>query len=148
MSFLKLSNKRKLLVVIAFFLTGIIRFMILFIPFRKLASLMGEKMGESSFNVDQASSKKALVVSEMVIKTSRITPWESKCLVQALTAQIILKMLKIPTTLYLGVAKNEGNRLEAHAWLRHGEKIITGGDVMPKFKEVARFATIIGKKRK
>lgn len=142
-SFLKLSNKRKLLVILTFFLTGIIRLSILIIPFKKLASIMGEKMADSPFLVDETSKRKAYVVGDIVRKVASITPWESKCLVQALTGQIILKLLKIPTTLYLGVSKNDSNQLEAHAWLRHGDLAITGGNQMPRFKEVVHFSTII-----
>lgn len=147
-SFMKLSYKRKLLIVISFLLTGIIRFSILFIPFKKLASIMGQKMADSSFDVDSVSKNKALVVGEVVRKVSGITPWQSKCLVQALTAQIILRLMKIPTTLYLGVCKNEGNQLEAHAWLRHGKIAITGGNQMTRFKEIMRFAAVIKKDNK
>lgn len=68
------------------------------------------------------------------------TPWESKCLVRALTAQRMLKKRDVYTTLYLGVGKDTNNKMLAHAWLRCGEFIMTGGRERDRFKEVAKFS--------
>ncbi|MEG0711156.1 MAG: lasso peptide biosynthesis B2 protein, partial [Niameybacter sp.] len=70
------------------------------------------------------------------------TPWESKCLVQAMVAQYLLKRRRIATTLYLGVAKGSEGELKAHAWLRCGQMIVTGDGARRDYKEVARFANL------
>ena len=62
-------------------------------------------------------------VNQVCSKTS----WESKCLVRALTAQTLLRKKGIKTTLYLGCRLDEG-KMVAHAWLRCGEKYVTGGN--------------------
>lgn len=144
--FLKLPSRDKILLIEAFFLTGIIRFAILFIPFNRLAKLAGKYKEESSEylrDVDRFTTKRIGWVVNII---SRNTPWESKCLVKALTAQILLKQRKISSTLYLGVAKDKENKLIAHAWLRSGVDIITGGDEKSLFTEVAKFATSRGEK--
>jgi len=56
-----------------------------------------------------------------------VVPWRSDCLVQALAAQRWLAKAGIPTKLHLGVTKSDG--FLAHAWLTHGTRVITGGDV-------------------
>ena len=43
----------------------------------------------------------------VVNKTLEITPWESKCLVRAMTAKKMMKKRGYKTTLYLGVGKDE-----------------------------------------
>ncbi len=78
-------------------------------------------------------------ISSRVLFVSAKTPWESKCLVQALTAQKLLKNQGISTTIYLGVRK-EGNEMKAHAWLRCGEYYVTGGAIREQYTVVARFA--------
>lgn len=54
-------------------------------------------------------------------------PWRSDCLVQAMAARRWLARGGVPSDLCLGVRQDEG--FEAHAWLRVGERIVTGGNV-------------------
>jgi Transglutaminase-like superfamily len=54
-------------------------------------------------------------------------PWRSDCLVKARAAQRWLAREGIPTQMFIGVRKDRG-AFEAHAWLRHEGKTITGGD--------------------
>jgi hypothetical protein len=35
----------------------------------------------------------------------------------------------VATTLRIGVPPAKGEDFEAHAWLTHGDKVITGGDI-------------------
>lgn len=136
----KLTWKDKLLLLEALLLTGVIRFAILFVPFNKLAKLAGKAKEESSGVISVKEERIAKKISWTVFVVSNRTPWESKCLVRALTAQIMLSTFKIGSTLYLGVARDEQKKLIAHAWLRSGQNIVTGAQEMEGFTEVARFA--------
>lgn len=139
--FFKISWNDKILLLETFFLTGLIRFAIFFIAFNKLAKLSGKNKEESPKYLSDINRFATKRISWAVNIISRYTPWESKCLVKAFTAQILLKQRNISSTLYLGVAKDKQNKLIAHAWLRSGKDIITGGDEMILFTEVAKFAT-------
>jgi hypothetical protein len=55
-------------------------------------------------------------------------PWRSDCLVQALAAQHWLAAKAIGSTVHLGVKLCEAP-LDAHAWLKVGDRIVLGGDV-------------------
>lgn len=55
-------------------------------------------------------------------------PWRSDCLVQALAARRWLARGGIGSNIRIGV-RNEGQGFEAHAWLKVGDRIVTGGDV-------------------
>lgn len=139
--FYRLSWRMKLLFIVTFFLTGLVRFSILVIPFRYLSVILGEKSGNTSEEVEHDKLVKASKVGRVVETVSRHTPWESKCLVKAITAQLFLKILRIPNTLYLGVSHDpENNNMLAHAWLRCGQLILTGANERPGFKVVAQFA--------
>jgi hypothetical protein len=124
----------------AYIYTGIFRVFILLIPFNKLKRIMGQTRIESLEEVDMVAYREADRISWIVFKVSRYTPWESKCLVQALTAQRILKKRGISTTIYLGVKKGENSEMLAHAWSRCGKYFVTGGSNRKEYIVVAKFA--------
>lgn len=56
-------------------------------------------------------------------------PWESMCMVRALTAAKMLGRRGYPFTLYMGLVRDGDGKMLAHAWLRVGRLIVTGGNV-------------------
>ena len=56
-------------------------------------------------------------------------PWRADCFVQALAAKHWLHHRGVPTCLCIGVRKDRPDAFEAHAWLKHGDVIVTGGDI-------------------
>lgn len=140
--FIVLPSNKKMLIIEVFIIMGFSRFLILFIPFRILASKIGEKMNESSKDLDVEKVNTALSIGRVIEKLSNFTPWESKCLVQAITVSIMLKRRKISSTLYLGIARKDKKSLNAHAWIRCGNAVITGYKEMKGFNVVAKFASI------
>lgn len=139
-SFARIKWRDKILFFRAFFLSGIARIAILFIPFRVVKKFLGIPKKESSYDIKLEEFRRVKRVAWAVNQASKYTPWESKCLVKAITAQWMLKRYKIYSTIYLGVNKTEKNSMEAHAWLRCGSVIVTGGYEKDEFKEVARFS--------
>lgn len=123
----KLSIKEKLLFIEAFFLTGLMRAKILKVPFNKLKKELGTYNTESADDVVLDDYKIAKIVRDVVVTISKFTPWESLCLVQAMTVQRMLKKRGISTTIYLGVNK-ENKNMVAHAWIRCGKMFVTGGN--------------------
>jgi hypothetical protein len=55
-------------------------------------------------------------------------PWRSDCVVQALAARRWLARRGIGSHLCIGVRNGEQG-FQAHAWLKVGDRIVTGGDV-------------------
>lgn len=126
----------------AYIYTGIYRTLIIFVPFNKLRKRLGNVKEESPDEVDINSYRIARDIKWAVISASRYTPWESKCLIKALTAQRMMRGKGIPTTIYLGVKKNEKNEMVAHAWTRCGSYFITGGENRSGYAVVAKFSTL------
>jgi hypothetical protein len=56
-----------------------------------------------------------------------------------LTAKALLGQCSLPSTIYFGLAKENENQLMAHAWVRCGERIISGKAGMERFTVVACF---------
>ena len=140
--FILYKNKDKLLILKICVLTGIFRMLILYVPFKKLKMYMGELNKESSKDITHYQYNEACRIRWAIEKVVKYTPWESKCLVQSLTAQYLLSQKKIDSTLYLGVAmdKKEGLKKDfiAHSWIRCGGFFVTGGNG-DKFATVAKF---------
>lgn len=140
--FLKMDLKTKNMVMKVYLLTGIYRFKMLYMPFSKLAKKIGQQGLESTEDYNEALHEYIKKVRKVVMMTSKNTPWESLCLVQALTAQNLLNKRKISNTLYLGLAKDENNKPIAHAWIKHGGKVVVGEKGMARFSVVARFGSV------
>lgn len=139
-TFIKIDSKTKFDFLYAYFYTGIFRMYILFVPFNKLRKKMGTSKVESEKVIDNSSYREAQHISWIIANVIRFTPWESKCLVQSLTAQKMLRRKRISSTLYLGVKKDENGKMIAHSWIRSGEYCVTGGSEMKGFAVVAKFA--------
>lgn len=139
-SFLRIKWIDKILFFKAFIITGIARMAILFLKFKVVKKFMGTPRRESPYVVDKEVYRSAKKISWAVNQASKYTPWESKCLVKAITAQRMLKKHGIYSTIYLGLNKDENNNMKAHAWLRCGELFVTGGYGIRDFKEVAKFS--------
>lgn len=82
-------------------------------------------------------------VQQATAVMSKYTPWESKCLVQALAAKKYLQRMGIESTLYLGTAKQKEGSLEAHAWLRSGSMYVTGEEVKDQFTQVMFYGSVL-----
>jgi hypothetical protein len=125
----------------AYVLLGVMRVAILVLPFRKIASLLGLTQGsapsEASLNVFPCTEKIGWAIRAAAART----PWQSACLVQALSGMVMLIRRGIDATLYLGVAKHENNTetLSAHAWLSCGNTVLTGDGGLERYSTLSSF---------
>ena len=137
--FTRLPREEKRLFLEAWFRLGLMRAAILTLPFKRLTRGLEQRTGEAAPpRMDEAQSRLAEKIGRSVVRAAGHTPWESACLVQALTAQRMLKRRGIPGHFCLGVAKN-GEQMDAHAWTRCGESILTGGRGSESFTVVSVF---------
>jgi hypothetical protein len=118
---------------------GLARVATLLLPFRWLMPLLGQQQHETPMTDTPSCRPTLRAVARAIASASRHAPWESACLVQAVTAKLMLKRRGIPSTLYLGVAR-EDDRLTAHAWLRSGYVVLTGGAGRQRFTVISTFA--------
>lgn len=125
-NFLK-NNPQKKLTILAYFFSAVYRLEIVFVKPKYLRKHWGIEGEESPEEEKPWKYRYASNVSKVVNRICSKTAWESKCLVRALTAQQLLKMKGISSTLYLGCGHAEG-KMVAHAWLRCGKLYVTGGD--------------------
>lgn len=103
------------------------RICILIMPNKILEKMLGEKGMETLYDESAENLDTARHIASLINYIAPHTPWESKCLVCAMTTQKILDNHGIRSTLYLGL-KKEDNSMVAHAWLRCGPLYLTGGN--------------------
>lgn len=132
-------NRDKRLTFEVWFWAALFRLVLLFVPVKYLKKHFGALGEESPSDESIESYKQARKIAYHVNRISEHTPWQSKCLVRALTAQKLLTKKQISSTLYLGV-KKECEEMVAHAWIRTGGYYAAGGDgngyaVVAKFKK-------------
>ncbi len=135
-----LSWADRWLLVQVFVLLGVARLALRVIPFRRLA----RRLGALQTDAPPEHLAQARRVSLAIARISPYTPWTSNCFPQALVAKYWLRRRGIPTTLYLGVALNKtadapNSEMTAHAWLRCGPLLVTGGRGHERYTVTACF---------
>ena len=73
---------------------------------------------------------------------ARRAPVTFTCLMQAIAAQRMLRRRNIPATVYLAMlaGRQAGNPLLAHAWVRCGDRVVTGQCDESQYRVIATFA--------
>ena len=135
--FLK-NNKNKRMTIKSWAYAAFYRFQIAFFSRKRLEKHWGVLGEETDMRIKPWQVRYARWVSQNVNRVCEHTPWESKCLVRALTARKLLLEKGISCTLYLGVGKDEKGAMIAHAWIRTGPYYVTGGNG-EEFATVATF---------
>ncbi len=103
-----------------------VKLLLLLVPFRWLAPRLGKAMTESPPEISPAERALALRISWAVQSVAAHIPIGFVCPPQAMAAKWMLRRRRLASTLYLGVARPGESKLTAHAWLRVGDKILTG----------------------
>lgn len=96
------------------------------VPFSCLKHSLGRSGVEGPRETSTATRRLAWRVGGAVTAMSAYTPFEATCLVQALAAKRVLASKHVRTTLYFGVHRLDSG-FGAHAWLRVGTEVVTGG---------------------
>jgi len=109
------------------------------LPFARVAPSLGQFMKETPYTCSEEELKQLRQISRAVHAMSRVTWWESQCLVKAVAAMKMLERRSIPHTLYLGSGRDEQGQMVAHAWLRSGSYIVTGKEGHEKYAIVGIF---------
>jgi hypothetical protein len=106
--------------------------------FRRIAPRLGRHMAESPTQHDTSTTSQVARIGWAIETAARHLPWKPVCLPQAVTAQWMLRRHGIPSTLYLGIDPARG--YDAHAWVRVGTIIVTGGPRSDQYAVVSSFA--------
>jgi len=106
--------------------------------FTRLSRSLGQHMAEAPNEEAAAHMAEARRIQWAVDTAARNLPWKPVCLPQAVAATRLLRRRGISSTLYLGIDPAAG--YDAHAWVRVGPLIVTGGPRPDRFSVVSTFA--------
>jgi hypothetical protein len=106
------------------------------LPFAWMVRLVGLRPGEPLDTGPYSAPAQAAAIGAAVAALAAHTPWPSTCLVQALAAAAMLRRRGLCGVLYLGVQRAPPR---AHAWLRHGDQILTGQHGHAEFAVIATY---------
>lgn len=115
------------------------RLVLRLVPFRRLSPYLGKHMEESAEDAMPRSRVYAYRVARGIHYTYPRLPWHSTCLVQAIAAMAMLKRRGQESTLYVGVGRETNEAFGAHAWLRSGDLVVTGGSEKDHFKVLSYY---------
>jgi hypothetical protein len=110
------------------------------LPFRRIAVWLGTPGAEGPATATAEEIRAAQEVGWAVGAMARRVPWDGRCFAQALAATWMLRRRGLDGTVSFGVSQCESMGFDAHAWLRLGSCIITGGPGHQRFKAFTTFA--------
>jgi hypothetical protein len=110
------------------------------LPFRRIAAWLGTPGTETPPTAAPDQIRLADSIGWAVGVVARRVPWDSRCLAQALAATWMLRRRGLEGTVSFGADRGESRQLLAHAWLRFGPRLVTGGAGHQSFKIFTTFA--------
>jgi hypothetical protein len=111
-----------------------------FLPFRRIAAWLGTPGVESPATATAEEIRMAQEVSWAVSAVARRVPWDSRCFAQSLAATWMLRRRGLEGTVSFGASQGSSAGFDAHAWLRFGPCMVTGGSGHQRFKAFTTFA--------
>ena len=138
--FLRLPLTEKLLLLEALCALASARLAMFLLPFRSIAAWMGTRGAQTPPEASPEELRTAQKVGWAVAALARRVPWDSRCLAQALAGSAMLRRRGLEGTVNFGGRRDQSAQLAAHAWLRFGPAIITGGSGHERFQIFTSFA--------
>lgn len=99
-------------------------------------ALAAKRLAENVGAEPEADQQLLEQVSTAIAIAANNVPWRSDCFPQALAASMLLQRQGIRSTIHFGVAREDDDQLQGHAWLMSGEFVVTGGSELHRFTEL------------
>lgn len=110
------------------------------LPFKLIAAWLGTPGNESPLAATAEQVNIAREIGWAVDCLARRVPWDSRCLAQALAATWMLRRRGLEATVSFGADRGESREFVAHAWVRFGPCLVTGGAGYERFKTITSVA--------
>ena len=136
----RIPRSRKKLLRQALIALAVARGAMALLPFRRIAAWLGTPGAESPATATAEQIYTAQEVGWAVRVLARRVPWDGRCLAQALAATGMLRRRGLEGTVSFGASRGESAGFDAHAWLRLGPCVVTGGPGHQRFKTFTTFA--------
>jgi hypothetical protein len=114
---------------------GVVRVMLIVMPFQRLAERLSVPASASAPLPDEEVLQR---IGFAVAAAASNVPWRSDCFPQAIAASRLIKGYGYSSTIHLGVERTGDGGLAGHAWLTCGDTVVTGGADLDRYAEVHR----------
>lgn len=114
----------------AWLILGLGRSAILLLTFERLVRVLGLKSLAFPLTplLEEGQRKTALELGRTILLASSYAPWRANCFPQALCAVFLLRIYRIPHTVFLGLLREHPHgQIKAHAWVCAGDITVSGG---------------------
>jgi hypothetical protein len=136
----RLPRSRKRLLREALIALALARSAMACLPFRRIAAWLGTPGTETPPTATDGQILLADRIGWAVATLARRVPWDARCLAQALAATWMLRRRGLEGTVSFGADRGESRQFLAHAWLRFGPRLVTGGPGRERFKTLTTFS--------
>ena len=124
--YLKTGSLEKRLLWQTFYWLLVSFFLVRVVPLRWFTGVLGTFRKETDVEINARQEQTIKKARQALRRIKRRLPWKVKCFEEAITIKKVLKSYGTDSTLYLGVKKEGGESLKAHAWLKTGGKVVAG----------------------
>ena len=121
--FIYISGLEKRLLFKAVFLVLLIRFITFIFPFNIIKSFLSNL--KSDKNSHSANRPLADRIRWAVDAVSNKIPFTKNCLIKSMSIHLLLVNYGYESTMHFGAAKDNENRLKAHAWIESEGKVFS-----------------------
>ena len=136
----QLPRNRQWLICEALLALAMARVAMACIPFKRIAAWLGTAGTETPASAADHEILMAQEIGWAVSAVARRVLWDGRCLGQALAATGMLRRRGLEGTVSFGAGRDESAEFTAHAWLRLGPLMVTGGPGQEQFKTFTTFA--------
>jgi hypothetical protein len=119
----------------AWLFLAVARVILRVVSFKRIAARLKDK--ERTGN--GVAEKRLEMIKDAIVRAGSRSPWRTKCFEKALAAKMMLRRRGIASTIYFGVRKDEQLNILAHAWVKCGECVVTGGNGIEQYTLLTAF---------
>jgi hypothetical protein len=123
------EDRRRFLVALPVVAT--VRAALWILPFGKLRAAIARHVRRRSGSPARSPGE-ADRIAWSVGSAARFVP-KATCLTQALAGEVLLRRAGYPADVKIGVAKDPAGKLEAHAWIESGGRVVIGDHDLHRF---------------
>ena len=117
------------------------RLVVLLVPFRSIIRYTGARPSKHAMVLLPTNSQqtdRARHTGKVIARARRMLPLEINCFPQALAAIFMLRLRKVPCSLFFGVRRDNGD-FQAHAWVSCGHITVCGDNGQSEFKIISTY---------
>ncbi|GAB3650541.1 hypothetical protein GCM10028791_17960 [Echinicola sediminis] len=134
------SPKSEMLFMIALIISLVLKIVLKIMPYRYRRVLQGKLHQKVQQDHSKEQKQKISAIKNIMLQFEKYPLWKAECYNLALTAKMLLKIVGVKSTIYIGVKKLSKDEFTGHAWLMIGDDFIVGGEISPDYNVLSFYS--------